>query len=501
MKYQCSHCDVTGESENDLIFSKCREHNHEILQMEGSQNSSISKTVNPTPKRTSKVKGFVADYYVESVMVDGVPHFLARHLGSPDIVIKDMLPHQGKLLRPLNANECGYYPYTFSSSEILQLVNIPITLDELLEDLLRIINRYIVAKKIDKYLILGDIVLTYSQEWISTLHYPFFVGETESGKSSVLHLARWLCYRCLYGEDIPNADIYNFLGFEEEGTGTIAEDEAQELYLNKEKMRTCKNSYTKGSIKPRMLMLSNSKEQKYYKTFCPKWFAGERLPQDKAFKERLAVVCMMEGAPQSNIKRVTDEEKKELNHIRNKLLIWKLQNIEKQSIQVDCSLHGRDQELWQDYISLFEGTKYCDEAKNVVSFYVNQRHQSIHNSLEAKIFKLLLDKLNDSLELIFTEFWDYVVTDNPLFPGIINDKSGKTFYSDDFENPITYNSLSKIMEDKFQGIKTPRKYRNEGKQHQTTVYLFKKEPILDLAKKYGAEIPINIHLCSNSNEK
>lgn len=507
IKFQCSSCDTTGASPDDPAFASCRDNKHEILEMLDSaeqQPNTKSQTEKQKTKSFSKVKGFVDNvYYVESILVDGKPRFLVRLLDSQDIVVKESLQHNGKAPRPITADECGYFPYSFSSSEVLELTSTSVNTEELFEEVKRIIDRYIVAKEIDKTLIQGDVALTYCQEWIRTVHFPFFVGETESGKSTVLHLGKWLCYRCLYGEDLPNADLYNFLGSDEEGTGTIAEDEAQELSKDREKIRTYKNSYSKGSSKARMLMLSNKKEQKYYKTFCPKWFAGEKIPQDKGFMERLAIVYMTEGEPKSNIKRVTDAEAAELHRLRNKLLVWKLQKIGKVVPRVDCGLRGRDQELWEDFISLFQGTKYFEKCKNVVTYYVDQRQQSIQHSLEAKIFRLVLDKLDSNLELSFVTFWDYITTDNPILSGTVNEKSRKTFYPDDYPNQLTHNSLAKMIEYKFQGKKILKKYRDEsGVQHQTTLYSFDKDALNRLAKKYGIQIPLDSPLyCGSSGEQ
>ena len=187
------------------------------------------------------------------------------------------------------------------------------------------VDKFIVANEISKHLIQIDILLSYCQEWITTLHFPYSVGDTESGKSTILHIASWLCYRCHLGEDIPMADIYNFLGKDEEACGTIAEDESQGLEPRDEKMRMYKSSYSKGSRKARILSADTSgKQQVFYHTFCLKWFAGERIPNDKGFLERLAVIHMISGIPESNIKRPSKDEIGKLSALRKKLLVWKL---------------------------------------------------------------------------------------------------------------------------------------------------------------------------------
>ena len=504
MTVQCTFCDIEGESRDDPIFDTCKQNNHELLSY-GSKDSPKNTTKQTRTKSKTqilpKVKGSVNEQYVESIIVDNKPQFLVRQLDKDEITIKDSIELEDKIIRPLNLKECGYLPYSFSSSEISELSTTLITTEAIIEELKNQVDRYIVAKELDKYLIVGDILISYSQERISTVHYPYYVGETESGKSSVLHLGRWLNYRCLYGEDIPNADVYNFLGSDEEGCGVIAEDEAQEITKNREKIRMYKNSYSKGSVKARMLMTDSSKQQIFYKTFCPKWFAGEKLPQDKGFQERIAIVYMTEGEPQSNIKRATDEEKAQLISLRNKLLIWKLQNIGRSIERVDIGFKGRDEELWSDFVTIAKDTTYYEKFLTVAKFYTEQRHQTIYNSIEARLFKILLQKLDQDLKLNFTEYWNFVTQDNPDLPGTIDSKSRRTFQPDEYTTYITFNSLAKTLEQKLNGVKHQLKKREKGIQHQKTWYSFQKDELLKLAKKYGIEIPIDNPVYSRERDE
>jgi len=486
MKQQCTSCDKIV-NDDDLKF--CRSHRHEIIDVLDEKESSLTKTAKNS-KITKKVKGKINELYVESIFVDGKPRFLCTLLNQKLLTIKESIETDDLIFKPLESNECGYFPYSFSSQEILSLMDQEITKEELLDEIKVQIDRYLSLRDIEKHLILGDVFLTYCQEWVNTLHYPFFVGETESGKSTVLHFVKWLGYRCMLGEDIPQADVYNFLGSDEEGTGTIAEDEAQELWKNSEKIRTYKSSYSKGSTKARIVGVDSlGKHQVFYKTFCPKWFAGEKIPQDKGFLERLAIVHMTEGQPQSNIKRLTDDEKTQLHQLRNKLLVWKVQNMTKGLERIETGLKQRDAELWDDFLSVVNGTKYFDKCKNVATYYTEQRHEVIKNSLEAKLFKFVLEKIDQNLELTIKSFWDFITDNNPEFSGKLD---GMTFYPEDFPGKITTHSIAKILEDKFQAEKTKNKIRDENKiQHQVTSYSFKKDVIETFVKKYGIELALD----------
>ena len=442
-----------------------------------------SKKTKKTKKNVKKVKGKIEGFFVESIILDGQANFLCYDLFSDTISIKKQFEMDDRIIKPLEALECGYIPYEFTQSEIEKAIQKKINKEKLLDKIKRQIDKFVVVRDLDKYLILGDILLTYEQERINTVHYLFFVGETESGKSTAVHLFRWMGYRCLYGEDIPNADIYNFLGTDEEGAGTIAEDEAQEIEKNREKIRTYKNSYSKGSVKPRIITTNYSKTQVYYKTFCPKIFAGEKIPEDKGFKERLAVVNMLEGKPMSNIKRLTDEEKRELLSLRKALLIYKLQNIKTKLPDFNSGLEQRDQELWEDFLAVTFGTSYYEECKKTVAYYTNQRHEVIWNSLEAKLFKLVTRVLDPNLELGLENFWDFLTQTQDELPGSMEKE---TFYPHDFGTKITRNSLSSLFESKFQA-RRKQSYRIDpkGKKHKRSVYQFNPEVIDVLTKKYN----------------
>jgi hypothetical protein len=292
----------------------------------------------------------------------------------------------------------------------------------------------------------------------------------------------------MYGEDIPDADIYNFLGEFEEGTGTICEDEAQGLIFNKEKIRTYKNSYSKGSVKPRVVMLKHKKYQVYYKTFCPKWFAGESIPRDKGFMERLAVVHMIRGKPRGNIKKPSPKGKSELYRLRNKLLIWKIQRVGTRMTQIKTPYSGRDRELWEDFVNVFNGSKFLKKAVETVRSFVKQRQETITGSLEATVFRILVANLDGVSEIGSRTFWDILTYENPDLPGSFDPYNKRTFYPDGFTEKLTLNSLAVLLEDKFQGKKVPRIITSEGgRQCKITMYRFDKRVMKTLKSKYGIE--------------
>ncbi|MCV0430709.1 hypothetical protein [Nitrosopumilus sp.] len=439
-----------------------------------------------TSKQIAKTKGHTKDYFFESVMIDAKPRLLTYDKSTKQISILESIENDDNVIIPLKEFQCGYRPYSFSQSEIDNLLNRVITKEELLDTIKVLVDKYIVADDIAKYLIQIDIMLSYCQEWITTLHFPYSVGDTESGKSTILHIASWICYRCHLGEDIPMADIYNFLGKDEEACGTIAEDEAQGLDPRDEKMRMYKSSYSKGSTKARILGADTSgKQQVFYKTFCPKWFAGEKIPTDKGFVERLAVIHMISGVPESNIKRPSKDEMKELNNLRNKLLVWKLQNIETKFSNIDSNFKNRDAELWDDFLCVAYNTKYFKNAKQVAENYVTQRQDGIRNSFEARLFKIILTCLDDNLEVKALTLWNKITKNNSELSGTLDEKTRKAFYPDEFGVKLTLNSLSRMLEHTFHSKKKIRNIKKDTKWSKVTSYSFTKEIIDAFVYKYG----------------
>jgi hypothetical protein len=194
---------------------------------------------------------------------------------------------------------------------------------------------------------------------------------------------------------------------------------------------------------------------------------------------------MLDGKPFGNIKRPTIEEKQELERLRNKLLIWKLQNIGKKFPRIDSGLTGRNQELWEDFLSIFAGTKYEGQAKETAEYYLSQRRDTVKDSLTAAIFRIVKLMLGVGLEVEILELWQRITKGDEI-PGIL-DNTGKTFYPTYFEEKVTLNSLARILRYKFQARKIVRSKVGDGKNKQITYYLFDAETVKALAAKYGVE--------------
>jgi len=452
----------------------------------------LKKRTTKTTKTTSdlkevyKVKFRIGEHLYESGRIDETPVFFVNSETNypsmlPCLIVED------ESWTPISPEKCGYEPYSFTKEEYEALLKKPIKTEELLDEIYECVNKYVYATEISKILITIDILMTYAQEHLQTIHFPFAVGETESGKSSILHLVKHLGYRCLYVEGINKANVYNFLGMDEEATGTLAEDEVQDLYKNPEKINMYKNSYAKGSKQPVILMGNNgsNKEQVFYKIFCSKWFAGERIPENKGFKERLAIIYMTSGKTNGNIKKLKEEERQQLSQLRKKLLVWKLQNANTPLHDIDSGLKQRDQELWEDFLAITFGTKYYEKSKKVAEYYVQQRHQNIWNSREAWLFQACMEGISDEFKVKFVDLWTKLLqkdgVEDATLGSIFSDEHGK----------ISKTTVSKIFQEKFLAHKIITiETGGNGKNHQVTYYQFDKDICQTLYEKYHPNLPV-----------
>ena len=434
-----------------------------------------------TPDRAKpKRKGWISKTeFVESVFANGKPAFLIIDTDTGKFSVKGEISTPMGPVRPLNKAEMGYIPYDFTLEEIERMNDWEISLKEILEETYEKVGTHLAVSERDRVLVTGDLVMTYCQEWISTVHYPYFVGEYGSGKTTAISLCGILGYRCLITGSMTFAGIYNSLGNDEEGAGTIAEDEAQSM--SKDKISLYKDSYKKGKTVPRVRG-ANFSHVAYFKAFCCKWYAGTGIPDDDGLRERFVAVHMLGGKPEKNIDDTYSDKDlmQPFQILRNKLLCWKMKNIKKGFPKIESGLEGRDRELWNDFLSLFNGTRFEEDAKKTSEYYLLQRHDAIKDRIEPKILAIIKPMIEENPKVEFRKMWD-AITHSDELPGDL-ESSGSTFHPH-FGEKITRNTLSGILREKFHAVRE----KDDGKRPLVTYYVFDMEVIRILSKRYNIE--------------
>jgi len=92
-----------------------------------------------------------------------------------------------------------------------------------------------------------DSIFTYFQHILELTHYLFLVGNNGSGKLNNLKVFNLLAYMNMLSTCLTCVNIYQFLGSDQEGKGTMCENEADGIDEDGIKMGIYKNGYTMDS--------------------------------------------------------------------------------------------------------------------------------------------------------------------------------------------------------------------------------------------------------------
>ena len=159
---------------------------------------------------------------------------------------------------------------------------------------------------------------------------------------------------------------------EDEGIGTICEDEADNIDENPDKMRIYKSGYTKG-LPVLRTDISVGRKQMKFNTFCFKAFAAERTPDPetaKGFIQRIVVIPCFTGNPPYDISEIKDPAGDaenqalldELLEFRNTLLVYKLLHYHEPISDIrDLNIRNREKQLFKPLIRLFQNEPCLDE--------------------------------------------------------------------------------------------------------------------------------------------
>lgn len=185
-----------------------------------------------------------------------------------------------------------------------------------------------------------------------------------------------LGYRVFYVTTASAANYYTFLGEIQEGQGTIAEDEADDIGYNKDKQRILKTGYASGGNVPKVELSKNgsTRNQVSYLTFCHKWLAMEELPDEKKIRgmlDRSFIFKFIMGDVKYNIKRILKDEKsnqhKQLVHLRKLLFAFKLLKQDAVFPDLQINIKNRNAELVEPLLRIFYKTSSFDKIQKALS--------------------------------------------------------------------------------------------------------------------------------------
>ena len=373
-----------------------------------------------TDKQSYSVRYSSENLLAEAVLIAGQPKFLVTKRDSGSVSTQSSISVDGRIIIPPGRAAYLSKPYSFSSEqEIAEYENEANgkTLGDLYTLVKSMSELYIVGDKDHISLLAADIMYTHYQDRLKLTHYPFFVGKPGSGKSNNLTLIEYLGYRTFMSTDMTPANIYQFLGSEEEAMGTLCIDEANSIDKNNKLMEILKTGYSTGG-KVARTDTHNGRVQYVYFTFCYKALAGEKLPDcgtANGLNERLVPIKCYDGIPKYDIAEVIspagDQEYQQLldqiEHMRNLLFIHRLIHWFEPISAVKTALRGREKQLFGSLIRMYHGENIWPEIKSVISHHIYERRERHLDTSNAYLYGLVkrLIKSKNSFELTSSEIW------------------------------------------------------------------------------------------------
>jgi hypothetical protein len=368
----------------------------------------------------------------EAVLIADQPKFLVVERNSGSIHIENSINVEGKTLKPLKKEAYLTKPYSYLSKDQVYEYGSEarhITLSDLYRKVKSLCQLFIVGDNNHIALLTADSTYTYYQDRLGITHYLFFIGKPGSGKSNNLTMIKLLGYRTFMSTDMTPANIYQFLGTQEEAIGTLCIDEANSIDENNKLMEIYKTGYITGN-KVARTDTHNGRVQCAYFTFCYKAFAGERLPDTvtaNGFNERIIPQNCYDGTPQYDIaeiispagEQVYQQLLDQIEHTRNLLFIHRLMHWLESIPTVTTKLRSRERQLFISLIRLYHNENVWPEIQSAISHCIFERRMRQLDTLHAYIYGLIkrLIRQNNSFELKSSDIWQQLkdeLVGNPI---------------------------------------------------------------------------------------
>jgi hypothetical protein len=448
------------------------------------------KTKEKKSKPIYKDSGLAEEGYFEAIYHNGNPSFLIKN--SEEFTISETVTCNGKTFQPKDVKRIPYTPYGYLKGKVPNR-------EELFWKIRDEFHTFIDIESIWKDILTACVLFSYQQEKLLTVPYIFVYGDNESGKSTVLQLLNFLCYRPMYAVTVPAADIYGYLE-DIDSIGCILEDEVQGIHKDIDKIKIYKAGYKQGAVVPRTIITQYDRIIKYYNTFCFKACASEQIPQVKGFRERFIEIPMVEGYPPKEWTDITNEDLQRLYDLRNMLLKWRLLSREWRLPNPDLPIRGRLKELWKPILQITHGLTVYETLANFVKEQKNERLTSKQNTLEGHIVKVVTElhneaKTNPVPYIPFQTIWLRLAED---LDGKIDDKKPHVMDTPEFFQ-VTKHKVGYRLREVLSGkSKTVREKDSEGNDVIVKAYTFNQEKLRRIAKKYGYELVTKLPLSPTS---
>jgi len=428
-----------------------------------------------------KLGGLAEQGYFESIYHDGTPTFLVYKDKVYSLLNEIMI--RDKVYSPKETSRI-YTNYGFSEGPVPSR-------EELYWRIREEFQRFLDIEAIWLDILPACVLLSYQQEKLTTVPYLYFFGDNESGKSTALKILSQLCYRPMYALTVPSADIYGYLD-DTDAIGSILEDEVQGIDKDTDKIKIYKAGYTEGATVPRTFMTQHERRIDYFRVFCFKAVASERLPSVKGFRERFIEINMVEGFPQKEWSDRTPEDFKRFCDLRNDLLKWRLASKDWELPNPEITLKGRIKEIWKPILQITHGLPIYETLTNFVEEQRDERITTKQNTFEGHLVKVVIDLMNKAQTpvtyIAFQTIWDSLLED---LDGTVDTRKPNVMDTPEFwtitKQKVGYR-LREILGGKSKTVRKKIVGEKDADCPRIKAYEFDQNKIRRIAKKYGHEL-------------
>jgi hypothetical protein len=499
----------------DMISDIVDNNYEKILDITGNANANEINDDQQKRKQKVSIRKYTCNGTLglyESVVITGQSLFI--HLAedhkpqyTPTIESAD------KIFSPSDtANTQNPIPYIFGSMEELQKyldLASKETFETLHHKVETVYKKYVNAEEYYIVILAADTINSYFQDRFGTTHYNIFVGDNRSGKNSALLVYRHLGYRVFYVTAASAANYYTFMGDTEEGQGTTAEDEADDIGYDRDKQKILKTGYCSGGFVSKVdLPNGGGRRQDSWLTYCHKWTAMESLPDHKKIKgilDRSFVCNFVAGDVPYNIKDVVkyagDPKVRplyeELVHVRKLLFAFRILHYN----DIIPDIIHRSAELTKPLLRLFRyqnnSPTALEKIRLALSKFIERRNDLKRNSIESKMRDAINNlaeerKKNPDIEK-YVSLEEYSFYNEDIFAEVRRVTNGSgvsfkpaSFYTVDF-GLLSHKFITGLYRSKFNA--KPFKI---GSGNETKRGLKFSKDVLDSLGKYYYDVPDEI---------
>jgi len=244
--------------------------------------------------------------------------------------------------------------------------------EEILKEIQIFIHKYLDISEVFEQIATYYVLFTWMFDKFNEVPYLRAIGDFGSGKSRFIQAIGILCYKPVFtGGATTPSPIFRII---DEVHGTLIMDEADFRFSDMTSLivKILNTGYQKGMA----VLRSDGKdtiEIKAFDVFCPKIVATRETFADKALESRFLVEEMGAGKLRADIPRTLDESfYKEAEHIRNKLLMWRLKNyfepIERRYDLIE-GIHPRLNQIVMPLLSIIKNEATRERLKTFIVKY------------------------------------------------------------------------------------------------------------------------------------